>query len=107
MQEHNHHISPIDLGPLDHPALAGISQRELADLPLPRWHSTFERSLASEGDGCAEHGADRNRRPVNGPRAAAVVRFLRAPVWFLTRRLHQTPAGPNIPAETQFARHER
>lgn len=48
----NRHIStgPVDPGPLDHPCLQGLSPRELADLPLPRWRSEV-RDPAAEGTG--------------------------------------------------------
>lgn len=43
-------IGPVDPGPLDHPCLQGLSQRELADLPLPRWRPDI-RNPAAEGAG--------------------------------------------------------
>jgi hypothetical protein len=35
----------VDPGPLDHPALQGMPQSALDDLPLPRWRSSLDRSL--------------------------------------------------------------
>ncbi|WP_353473700.1 hypothetical protein PVT71_06545 [Salipiger sp. H15] len=42
----HHHTEPVRRGPLDHPDIARMSQRELADLPLPRMAEVETRQPA-------------------------------------------------------------
>ncbi|MBE9637649.1 hypothetical protein [Salipiger mangrovisoli] len=57
------HTEPVRRGPLDHPEIARMSPRELADLPLPRMAEVEERQPLRQ--------PRTTRHPATAPRLSA------------------------------------